>query len=321
MVALIVLFIAVFYKPDLSKSQLKKYISESSKFMLLDNGAKMHYRDQGNRSGEVILLIHGRFTSLHAWERSVEHLKKDYRIISVDILGHGLTGKYPENIYTRTSHRDALHMLLEKLNINRYNIAGCSFGGAIAIEMALKYPDEINNMILINSEGISFNEFEEEDEMLANEYSVSPDDPKYNKLSILQKIGCRIVASSLIKHVLADISHDDEAVTDSLINYCQEILQYNGNREAQVLMLRQELYELSKNRDDLLPQLSKITTPTLVIHCDKNGKTSMRISKLFNNNITNSKFKHIDGPLYLPMVDKPKEISEAMSEFISNKSN
>ena len=116
-IALIAVF-AIFYKSDLSREQLTQYINEESEFIDLPNGANMHYRDEGNSNAPVLVMIHGGFGSLQNWEGWVEHLKDDYRLISMDLLGHGLTGGYPEQVYSRIAERDAVHLLLKNLVLN-----------------------------------------------------------------------------------------------------------------------------------------------------------------------------------------------------------
>lgn len=321
MVALIVLFISIFYKPDFTKKQLQEYISESSAFMLLDNGANMHYRDEGNRSGEVIVFIHGRFTSLHCWESVINNLKDKYRIISIDMLGHGLTGKYPENIYLREQQSDAIHMLLDELSIYRYSVVGNCFGGTVAIEMALKYSDEITSMTIINSEGIPLREDDHADELIEEEYFISPDNPAYNNLSLLHKFGSRIVGTSLIRSALWEITQSETIdVSDSIIDNYERLLRYSGNREAQVLMLRQELYQISGNKEYLLPQLNAINVPTLILHGNKDRRMPLWTSELFKKSIKNSELNIIEDAGHIPMIDKPEEVANKISEFVNTNS-
>ncbi|MGV0033428.1 MAG: alpha/beta fold hydrolase [Candidatus Azotimanducaceae bacterium WSBS_2022_MAG_OTU7] len=60
----------------------------------------MHYRDEGNASGYPLVLVHGSNASLHTWEPWVSLLGDDYRIISLDLPGHGLTGGVPDGDYS-----------------------------------------------------------------------------------------------------------------------------------------------------------------------------------------------------------------------------
>lgn len=74
----------------------QKYTNHASKFTTVE-GKRVHYRDEGQ--GEVVILLHGTSSSLHAWEQWTQILKQDYRVVRMDLPGFGLTGHLPQNQY------------------------------------------------------------------------------------------------------------------------------------------------------------------------------------------------------------------------------
>lgn len=89
------------YKGDLPREWVDaKYANAASRFLTLDSGARIHYRDEGNPGGEPLVLLHGANASLHTWEPWVELLGDRYRIITLDLPGHGLTGAVPDDDYS-----------------------------------------------------------------------------------------------------------------------------------------------------------------------------------------------------------------------------
>ncbi|RZA12505.1 MAG: alpha/beta hydrolase, partial [Lysobacteraceae bacterium] len=54
-------------------------------------GVRVHYTDEGNRAGRTLILVHGFAASVHAWQPWVERLKTAYRLVAIDLPGHGLT--------------------------------------------------------------------------------------------------------------------------------------------------------------------------------------------------------------------------------------
>ena len=74
-----------------SDDLIQKYSLKNSKFMDL-YGINVHYCDEGR--GEVILLLHGVFSSLHTFNKWTEILSQSYRVIRLDLPGFGLTGNY-----------------------------------------------------------------------------------------------------------------------------------------------------------------------------------------------------------------------------------
>ena len=98
-VALIGLFVWG-YAPDTDAAAMKaKYANQASQFVDVGGGLTMHVRDEGNRAGPVLVLLHGSNASLHTWEPWVARLGAKYRIISLDQIGHGLTGPNPTDQY------------------------------------------------------------------------------------------------------------------------------------------------------------------------------------------------------------------------------
>ncbi|HEY5339109.1 MAG TPA: hypothetical protein VIJ85_12950, partial [Rhizomicrobium sp.] len=82
-----------FSDPDISRAKLEaKYATPPSEFIMLPDGARAHVRDQGLKTGPVLVLIHGSNASLFTWEPWVSRLFQNFRIVSMDMPGHGLTG-------------------------------------------------------------------------------------------------------------------------------------------------------------------------------------------------------------------------------------
>ncbi|BDD09379.1 hydrolase [Fulvitalea axinellae] len=314
-VALLAVF-AVFYKSDLTREDLSEYVSVTSRFADLPNGASMHYRDEGNREGKVLVMIHGGFGSLQNWEGWIPYLKDDYRLISMDLLGHGLTGAYPENVYTRITERDAVHMLLQSLGVDKYTVAGNSFGGGIALEMALAYPDEVEGLILVDSEGIPNGENGYDASIFTDVKPVGPDDPAYKTLTWLETLGSKFIGPAVIREALKKMIYNHALITEPFVRWFGRVLRYRGNREAQLLMFRQGLYLVSLNPQDLLPRLPEIKCSALIMAGREDTLVPLRVEKKFKKYIKRSKLVLVDEAGHMPMIEKPKETAEVISVFM-----
>ncbi len=317
-VVIILIVFIFFYKSDLSKEQLTyPYINAHSKFTKLANGANMHYRDEGNPNGKVLVMIHGGFGSLHNWEGWVDNLKDDYRLISMDLLGHGLTGKYPKNLYDRHSERDAVHQLLQKLGVEKYSIAGNSFGGGVALELVLQYPQEVEGLILVDSEGIPNGEDGYDISLFNDDKPITPSDPDFYTLSLLERVGSKFINKYVVKSTLDSMVYNKALLTDDFVDYYSKILRYEGNREAQLLMFRQGMYLISKNgKMDLLPRLKEINCPTLIMQGKQDFLVPMKVAEKFKANIKGSKLAVVDNAGHMPMIEKPKETAKFIEEFM-----
>jgi pimeloyl-ACP methyl ester carboxylesterase len=95
--------------------------------------------------GEPIVFIHGFGLDSRVWKPQVQFLSKEYKVITYDLRGFG-NSSIPDNKY---SHVDDLKKLLDHLNVESANLVGHSFGSAISIDFALKYPKLVEKLILI----------------------------------------------------------------------------------------------------------------------------------------------------------------------------
>lgn len=111
----------------------------------------MFYYDRG--SGPALLLIHGMFGDHLDWEPVLASLAERYRVIAVDLPGFGNSDK-PDIDYTAALFTTELIRLLDQLGIQKAAVAGNSFGGQIAMALALAHPERIEKLVLVTSGGL-----------------------------------------------------------------------------------------------------------------------------------------------------------------------
>lgn len=112
------------------------------------DGGPLHYLERGH--GEPLVLIHGLGMSGADWALQVPALEGRFRIIVPDLPGSGHSAP-PRQGYTIDGFAAALWSLLDHLGESRVNIVGFSLGGAVGLEMALKRPESVRRLALINS--------------------------------------------------------------------------------------------------------------------------------------------------------------------------
>ena len=77
------------FEDDIPKDVIDaKYSNHSSQFITLENQSRIHFRDEGNRSGQPVVLIHGFGASLHTWSPWVKLLGDEFRIVTLDLPAH-----------------------------------------------------------------------------------------------------------------------------------------------------------------------------------------------------------------------------------------
>src|SRR5438094_8517731 len=89
-------------QPDIPRPILEaRYAGAPSQFVVLPNRTRAHVRDRGPRDALALVLIHGSNASLYTWEPWAKQLSDQFRVVTVDLPGHGLTGAVPSRDYTQ----------------------------------------------------------------------------------------------------------------------------------------------------------------------------------------------------------------------------
>jgi pimeloyl-ACP methyl ester carboxylesterase len=124
---------------------LKKSVS-------LPDGESLAYVSMGAAAGHAVVLIHGYTDSARDWVPLLPYLPPRWRLILVDLRGHGRSGK-PECCYTRLDFAYDIKLLLDALRVQRADIVGHSMGSIIAQTFAEYWPERTRRVVLISSSG------------------------------------------------------------------------------------------------------------------------------------------------------------------------
>jgi pimeloyl-ACP methyl ester carboxylesterase len=115
---------------------------------VLVRGYTIHYVEAGQ--GRPLLLIPGAFTTYRTWNRVLPRLMLHNRVLAVDYLGVGDSDKPEEGFgYTVAEQADVMAELIRSLGLSRINVMGASYGGAVALNLAARYPDLVERVVCI----------------------------------------------------------------------------------------------------------------------------------------------------------------------------
>ncbi|MCK5781352.1 MAG: alpha/beta hydrolase [Flavobacteriales bacterium] len=117
------------------------------KFLKYKN-TRIRYRDTGK--GRVVVLIHGFLERLEMWEYFSDEISRYNRVISVDLLGHGLTDSIGY-VHTMEQMAQYVRAVLKHLRIRKFVLVGHSMGGYVALALAEVLPDNIKGLCLFHS--------------------------------------------------------------------------------------------------------------------------------------------------------------------------
>src|SRR5690349_17749756 len=106
------------------------------------DGVPLAYDDVG--TGLVVVLLHAGIADRRMWRHQITALRDRYRVLNVDLPGYGDSG-LPRDGY---ANHEAVAGLLDALDVEQATLVGCSFGGAVALDTALAYPDRVEALAL-----------------------------------------------------------------------------------------------------------------------------------------------------------------------------
>ena len=127
-------------KNNMATDTLKAYASV--------NGLKMYYEIQG--TGQPVIVLHGGFGNTELYMPNVTALVKDYKVITVDMQGHGRTADIDRPLVPDSMAND-IAALIKQLNLGKTNIVGYSLGGMVALRLAIQHPELLQKVVVISS--------------------------------------------------------------------------------------------------------------------------------------------------------------------------
>ncbi|MFF8378768.1 alpha/beta fold hydrolase [Streptomyces sp. NPDC015661] len=107
----------------------------------------LQYRVDGREDAPVLVLGPSLGTTFHMWDRQIPELTRDWRVVRFDLPGHG--GAPAEPFTSVAELGDRLLATLDALGVQRFGYAGCSLGGAVGLDLALRAPHRVASLALV----------------------------------------------------------------------------------------------------------------------------------------------------------------------------
>lgn len=255
------------------------------------NGINLYYELSGPEGAPVLVLSNGVMMSTASWAYQKAALDKQLRVLLYDCRGMWQSD-HPDGPYSMQLHADDLAGLLEALSIYDAHIAGISYGAEISMVFALSYPEKTRSLIVID--GVS----------------------EIHPLLRGQTYPWLMAAESNDAELLLRTSYHMN-FGDDWIKANQAFIESSVERFAQLDMkaltwLMRAFYEL-----DITDQLSKITTPTLVIAGEEDLIKGQEYAKIIADQISGSELVLIPGSGHAVCLEKPAILNTLLLGFTS----
>jgi pimeloyl-ACP methyl ester carboxylesterase len=286
--------------PDIPRAALEaKYGVPPSQYLRLSDGARAHVRDEGPRTAAVLVLIHGSNASLFTWRPWVTQLDSTFRVVTMDMPGHGLTGAVPSGDYTGRAMVEFVHAVADKLGISKFAIGGNSMGGAIAARFAETYPARVTQLILVDAGG-----------MPSKEGDRIPLVFKLARTPILNQALLYITPRSLVVEGLNDAIVRKAIISTAMIDQYWDFARMAGTRAATAARF-QELED-----SYILDHIGAIKMPTLILWGEEDHLIPVAAGHEFAKEIPGSKLIVYPATGHIPQEEVADQSAADVKAFL-----
>jgi pimeloyl-ACP methyl ester carboxylesterase len=263
------------------------------KRVLLPNGEHLAYIDMGDPKGPPVVLIHGYTDNARDWVPLIPFLNKHYRLVVVDIRGHGQSDK-PECCYAKIDFAYDIELLLDALHIRKADVVGHSLGSMITQVLAEQWPDRVRKIVLISSTG-------------GPRPGTIPKKPSYDFATEIRKLKEPIDPDSTF---MVEWWASPTPVNEEFIR--------RQRRDAAGIPLAVWLAVLEQgaNASDIQSNLSRLKAPTLLIWGSKDPIMEEDVRQSLRDALPAAKVKVFEGLGHNPFWEEPEAVAKVVNGFL-----
>jgi 3-oxoadipate enol-lactonase len=258
------------------------------------NNLKVSYNDEGKDDAPVIIFVHGFPFNKFMWNKQMEALNDNYRVIAYDVRGHGNSDSGNGDFSIELFAADLLN-LMNALKIDKTILCGLSMGGYIALNIIENYPERFNALVLSDTNCIAD--------------SLEAQDKRMKAIGNINAYGAEKYADELIINLFAPDSFRTKV--EEIASIREMIL--NTSRQS----LCNTLLALAR-RKETCTKLPQIKVPVLIMVGKEDKITPPAAIRLMHEKIQNSLLYIIDHAGHLSNMENPYEFNGHLKKFIES---
>ncbi|MFT4089149.1 MAG: alpha/beta hydrolase [Asticcacaulis sp.] len=277
------------------------WATDKSHYVDLAGDVRIHYREDGSKDAPVLVLVHGYGDSHFTWEGWTPILSQTYRVISVDLPGHGLSRAPVDYALNPDALADLVAEVATKVGAERFAIAGNSLGGGVSWRTAVRHPERVEALILVDAAGWPPSKPLTESPSLAFRVLSHPWGREFLK---------KIDNKPLIRQGLKGQVGDPEVITDAFIDRWAVLQRAPFHRD---ILLNANI---GANATATPEVISTIETPTLILWGEVDPLITKDAGEKFAEHIAGSKLIIYPKVGHLPQVEIPEESAKDVADFL-----
>lgn len=255
-------------------------------------GQKIQYLEAG--SGPTVILLHGLGGDSSNWAATTPALAKNFHVFVPDQIGFGRSDK-PLLPYRVATFVDFLDGFYRQTGITKATLVGNSLGGWIAAAFALKYPEKVEKVVLVDAAGLS--------------------PQRWGGSQFSRDVAMQLNPTTRegMRNVLQAILYNKHLITDQSVEaaFTAKLKKNDGFTVTQVIE------SIGRGEDLLDGRLGALKAPTLIVWGREDVLTPLAIGKAFNEDIKGSQLAVLDRCGHVPQMECAGAFLEVLNKFLA----
>ncbi len=255
------------------------------------NDIEIAYEDVG--CGPAIVLIHGYPFNRSLWADQVTALADRYRVLTLDLRGHGETEASAGTSTMKLMAQD-ISALMDELRIDRAVVGGLSMGGYVALAFYQLFPRRVEKLLLADTRA-----------------QADTKEAKVTRAEQVEQILAEGMAGIVNAMLPKLLSPETVSKRPDIVKRLREMMMHT-NPEGAAAALRG-----MAEREDQTERLSQVNVPTLIVVGKEDPITPVADSEKMHDGIAGSQLVVIENASHVSNIEQPEQFNRALQEFLS----
>lgn len=256
----------------------------------LVNGYTVHFFESNSNEGKpTLVFLHGMGDDKNSFLQTATFLSEKYHLILPDLAGHGENERLQGLDYSVDGQATFVKSFLDQMGVQQFNLVGNSMGGHTAAAYAVKYPNDVTKLILLNAAGITL-----DDHVVYGGFGKEIEN-KEALNAVLQRVFYKVpeLPGPIANYLIDQINNSKDFVDGTLIPAIKNGRYFN---------LKVEVYA--------------IKAPTLVLWGKHDEVVSFNVAEYYTSTIPNATLELIENASHSPQLEVPERVANSIDVFL-----
>lgn len=241
-------------------------------------------------SGPDLVFVHGFTTTSGFWRHQIEDLSSEFRVLALDLPGHGDSPADPKYTHDIPYFSRILEDLLDLNGVDKAIVVGLSMGGCVVQDFCLNNPERVRALGLVGTTAKGF----------------GPAVHAENVIARIQEIGMANAAQEVIEKSFSE-------------NTPREVIDWARREVSKTPKWVAEQAVRSLDAYDSTSRIHEIKVPTFVAVGNEDAISPPSESEYIHSRLDDSELLVLEGTAHFPMLEKPQAFNHAFRQFLGGR--